>query len=149
MASEKQIAANRANAKRSTGPKTAIGKSRSRWNAFRHGLSLGMARDEISSRKIDALARALVHDENDDQQLFLATLMADAQISLLDIEKIRTDMMAAMEGRDCDSGNLRRLAALDRYERYAQTKRRRALEQLEACSVTGSPHRTTQCDQMH
>lgn len=137
MASEKQIAANRANAKRSMGPKTAVGKSRSRRNAFRHGLSLGMARDEISSRKIDALARALVHDENDGQQLFLATSMADAQINLLHIEKIRTDMMAAMEGRDSDSGNLRRLAALDRYERYAQTKRRRASEQLEALLCDG------------
>ena len=39
MASEKQIAANRANAKRSTGPKTAAGKLRSSRNAFRHGLS--------------------------------------------------------------------------------------------------------------
>ena len=39
MASERQIAANRQNAKKSTGPKTDAGKQRSRQNAFRHGLT--------------------------------------------------------------------------------------------------------------
>src|SRR6187551_2675487 len=38
MSSEKQIAANRANAKRSTGPNTSSGKARSRMNAWKHGL---------------------------------------------------------------------------------------------------------------
>src|SRR4029078_10979124 len=38
MRSEKQIAANRANAKRSTGPNTSGGKARSRMNAWKHGL---------------------------------------------------------------------------------------------------------------
>ena len=37
MASEKQIAANRANAKKSTGPKTAAGQLKSSRNALRHG----------------------------------------------------------------------------------------------------------------
>ena len=39
MASEKQVAANRANAKRSTGPKTVAGKALSRMNAYKHGLT--------------------------------------------------------------------------------------------------------------
>jgi broad specificity phosphatase PhoE len=38
MSSAKQIAANRANAKRSTGPNTSGGKARSRMNAWKHGL---------------------------------------------------------------------------------------------------------------
>ena len=37
MASPAQIEANRANAKRSTGPRTAAGKARSASNSFRHG----------------------------------------------------------------------------------------------------------------
>lgn len=39
MPTEKQLAANRANAQRSTGPRSESGKQRSRLNATRHGLS--------------------------------------------------------------------------------------------------------------
>lgn len=39
MATEDQIAANRANAQRSTGPRTQAGKARSRYNATTHGLT--------------------------------------------------------------------------------------------------------------
>ena len=39
MASTKQLAANRTNAKRSTGPKSALGKSRSGMNSCTHGLT--------------------------------------------------------------------------------------------------------------
>ena len=38
MATEKQIAANRANALLSTGPRTAEGKARAAMNAYDHGM---------------------------------------------------------------------------------------------------------------
>jgi len=38
MASKKQIEANRRNAKQSTGPRTAAGKAKSKFNALKHGL---------------------------------------------------------------------------------------------------------------
>ena len=39
MSTEKQIEANRHNAKKSTGPKSEEGKTRTRRNALRHGLT--------------------------------------------------------------------------------------------------------------
>ncbi|MDT3687794.1 MAG: hypothetical protein RO009_22425 [Pseudorhodoplanes sp.] len=39
MTSQRQIAANRMNAQRSTGPRTEVGKIKSRRNAIRHGLT--------------------------------------------------------------------------------------------------------------
>jgi hypothetical protein len=50
MASEKQIAANRANAEKSTGPRTAAGKLKSSRNAFRHGLSRLLLSDPIEKK---------------------------------------------------------------------------------------------------
>lgn len=41
MASIRQIEANRLNAKKSTGPRTAEGKSRSRMNALKSGIDAG------------------------------------------------------------------------------------------------------------
>lgn len=47
MTSPFQIAANRINAKRSTGPKTANGKRASSGNARRHGLTAALTPDEV------------------------------------------------------------------------------------------------------
>jgi hypothetical protein len=65
MASEKQIAANRANAKRSTGPKTLAGKTASSRNAFRHGLSGPLRLDPVIADKVDAIAQALAGEETE------------------------------------------------------------------------------------
>jgi hypothetical protein len=59
MATDRQIAANRENAKKSTGPRTDPGKRRSRRNAFRHGLTaesvVTVLEDEAAYRKFEAI----------------------------------------------------------------------------------------------
>ena len=61
--SAKQIAANRRNAKRSTGPRTAAGKARSSRNAVRHGLrSSGLIPDAAEAADYDVWAAELVAD---------------------------------------------------------------------------------------
>jgi len=129
MASEKQIAANRANAKRSTGPKTAAGKLRSSRNAFRHGLSGPLPSDPATSAKVDRIAGEIAGDQASEHQKAAAQDVACAQMELLRIRSIRSERLAKLDLNDSTGGNmpgLKRLVALDRYERYALTKRRRS-----------------------
>jgi hypothetical protein len=63
MATERQIAANRQNAKSSTGPRTAYGKRRSRRNALRHGLTAETVIDALEdAAAYKALQRAIFSD---------------------------------------------------------------------------------------
>src|SRR4051812_19919862 len=58
--SEKRLAANRANALRSTGPRTQRGKERARLNAVRHGL-----RAALPAGQTPEIARALGEDSHE------------------------------------------------------------------------------------
>ena len=61
MATRKQIEANRANAKKSTGPKTHAGKDRARLNARKHGLtSRLLVIDEEDPTEFEELRAALM-----------------------------------------------------------------------------------------
>ena len=135
MATERQVAANRANAKRSTGPKTAAGKRRSSGNAFRHGLSGPLPDDVRTMAAIDAIARAVIGSADaavvgaDEQKE--ATAFAQSQMELRRICGVRGGLLEALVPSDLDPKELRRLAALDRYERLARTKNRRAKRLLD------------------
>jgi hypothetical protein len=134
MASEKQIAANRANAKRSTGPKTPAGKMASSRNAFRHGLSSPLQLNPIVARKVDAIiAHALASGEADQDRLASAADFARVQLELLRIRATRTQLTEKTEPNYNNTQELRRIAAFDRYERYCFTKRRRALNKIRCC----------------
>ena len=63
MTTEKQIAANRENAKKSTGPRTSDGKRKSRRNAVRHGLTAETVIDVLEeAADYEALAAAINAD---------------------------------------------------------------------------------------
>jgi hypothetical protein len=79
MATEKQLAANRANAQRSTGPRTAEGKAAVRLNALKHGLlaETMVLPNESQDEFLDLSQR--VHNELSPQgeiEEFLATQVA-------------------------------------------------------------------------
>ena len=77
MTSPKQRAANRANALKSTGPKSELGRRRAAVNATQHGLSLPID-TRIFKKEIAAVTR-LIRDEceSDDQATELAKRIID------------------------------------------------------------------------
>jgi hypothetical protein len=127
LATEKQIRANRANAQKSTGPKTAAGRLRSSRNAVRHNLTVAPPHDAATT---DAMVQMLV-GQGIKAQLAAATEIALAQQQLLRIRQVRAELAAHVQLATLDIPTLRRLAALDRYERMALTRRRRATRQLQ------------------
>jgi hypothetical protein len=134
MVSEKQLRANRENAKRSTGPKTAAGRLNSSRNALRHGLSRPVATDPAALIKARQLTELLVPDEADDMQVMAAVEVAHAQAQVLRVATVRSKLFANLDVAAANLKQLWRLAALDRYERQALTRRRRAARTLSAAS---------------
>jgi hypothetical protein len=68
----------------------------------------------------------MVSDESDNQTLHAANEAASAELDLIRIRQSRMTMFEMIDFKNCDIEQLRRLAALNRYERRAMTKRRRA-----------------------
>jgi len=140
MASEKQIAANRRNAKKSSGPKTAKGKKSSRMNAFRHGFSARSA--ELAPRIVESRDC----DARSEMKLQL-TVAFYARLRRIEIE--RTKILTRVN-RLKDLGNfseltlvLQRAAALARYEERASAEHKRQAARLE----TSSSHQLPSAEQ--
>ena len=86
MTSERKIRANRANARASTGPKTARGRARAAQNALRHALSLSVYSDPALSEEVEALAREIAGPGANAEIHEIARRVAEAQI---DIRRVR------------------------------------------------------------
>ena len=131
MTTARQMAANLRNAQRSTGPRTAAGKSTSSRNALRHGLSLPQEMNAATEADIHQLTQKVVSYCENNYQLRCATEAATALLDLIRIRKVRTEMLVAMNLAKATPDELQRLLALHRYESRARTRRRRASAQLE------------------
>jgi len=92
MASERQIAANRRNAKKSKGPKSRSGKKRSSKNPFRHGLSVPMS-GVGSETQLKDLSRQFAGEASDAEILAEAARAAHAQLDLTRIRSVHTAML--------------------------------------------------------
>ncbi len=133
MASDKQIAANRANALKSTGPRSAAGRMKSSRNAYSHGLSLPITLDPQVRAEIELLvAQAIAGETASEDQLEAAKAFAEAQFELKRIRATRAAATPRVLGARPDPKVLTGLSALDRYERLALARRKLAIRQFEA-----------------
>ena len=136
------------------GPRTAAGKASSARNALRHGLSVPVLADPATAAVVEALACRVMAEldrtihsakgiepagEGSDRLSphadlgTLARAVAEAQVDLLRIRRVRHELIAA--GLTGENGPARlgaRLAAIERYERCALARRRRAIRALDA-----------------
>ena len=96
MASERQIAANRRNAAKSTGPRSAAGKQRAGGNAVRHGL-FSLATRRSALEEIEALAHSLAGEGAGDIPLAHARSAAEADIEVKRARRVRLALIERVE----------------------------------------------------
>jgi hypothetical protein len=113
--SDKQLAANRANAAQSTGPRSPEGKSRSAQNARKHGFTastFAVVRledlDEVACLREDAIA---VYQPVNSQELFAVERIALAQQALLRVERLHNGLCTTFLNEALD-GNGRPLMGI-------------------------------------
>jgi hypothetical protein len=93
MASERQIAANRRNARKSTGPRSGAGKNRSSRNAYRHGLTLSIASSAAVTKQLDKLIRKIAGDTKDPILLERARALAQAELDLARVRRAKVALI--------------------------------------------------------
>jgi hypothetical protein len=144
MTSEAKVAANRRNARRSTGPRTRAGKMRVRRNALRHGLAAVILRDSGVTAEVERVALAMCGSDADPLEREQALVVAEAQITLKQIRRTRAQIVERLSQSppsrrrdaraeippwlaDPDAPSLDQLSRLERYERHAFSRRKQAL----------------------
>lgn len=132
MTSDQKAASNRKNAQKSTGPRSEVGRRHSRRNAFRHGLAVAIETDPSFSEDIEALAKILASGSGGQTVGEFARQAAEAEFDLLRIRRLRASRINALDvnpelNLDDYSELNNSLAKLERYERRAYSRRKRAL----------------------
>ena len=92
MATDRQIAANRRNARRSTGPRSGAGRKRSGRNSFRHGLAAAATATAERIKHIERLARNIAGASTDVVTLECARTIAQAEFDLAQIRRVQVEL---------------------------------------------------------
>ena len=133
MTSAAKIRANRRNARRSTGPRTAAGKAIVARNARRHGLTLPVLDEPSLVPEVVALARSIETSvtgrEADRDEHVLACRVAEAMIDIRRVRDAKLPLAAALDTDPCDFRALAQLSRLERYARHAFAQRNRKIRE--------------------
>jgi hypothetical protein len=94
MTSDRQFAANRRNAHRSTGPRSDAGRKRSSLNSFRHGLAAAGTVNAERIKHIERLARNIAGANTDIVTLECARAIAQAEFELAQIRRMKVALVS-------------------------------------------------------
>lgn len=139
MISPAKLAANRANAIKSTGPRTPAGKARAAQNARRHGLRAAVVADDGFTGRVKDLARRIAGEGANAEIFEAACRIAEAH---MDYGRARTAGLYVWK-QDPDftkrpSITLPRLLAINRHADRAASRRKFALRDFDAaCAAAG------------
>src|ERR1700719_4625673 len=93
MTSPAKINANRRNAQRSTGPRSAAGKARPRRNALRHGLSVRPSYDPAAAAQIEEFAIEFCAGSVVAEQGDLALRAAEAEVEMARVREAKVHLI--------------------------------------------------------
>jgi hypothetical protein len=93
MASERQIAANRRNARKSTGPRSGAGKTRASRNAYRHGLTLSITSTVEYAKQLETLVRKIAGNTQNALKLERARAIAQAELELARVRRAKVALI--------------------------------------------------------
>jgi hypothetical protein len=94
MVTARQIAANRRNAHRTTGPRSRGGRKRSSRNSFRHGLAAGVTANAERIKRVERLARKIADGASDLLTLECARTIAQAEFDLAQVRRVKAAVMS-------------------------------------------------------
>jgi hypothetical protein len=132
VTSDRMLSSNRKNAQKSSGPKTEAGRARAARNALNHGLAIPVQTIPELRKDIESLAMMIARASGEMTITQLSRQAAEAQLEIFRIRKVRAAILAT--DASCEERNAK-LSRLERYERRAFSRGKRALRALSSCPI--------------